>query len=111
MKRQVTEGCGAILGNPSLVPQRVAQAATRLMHSFGERDFAGIDHRDFDRYLEAATCGPRAHNWKLGGASEIACYDIYILGTLALWQGQPAFHARVEDWLRPHMELVGRMSS
>jgi len=111
MKGQVAKVCQTILGDPSLVPQRVAQAATRLMRSFGDRDFGGIDQPDFDRYLEAATCGPRADNWKLDGASETACYDIYILGTLALWQGQPAFYARVEDWLRPHMELVGRVPS
>jgi hypothetical protein len=51
-------------------PARVARAATRLMHSFGDRDFGGIGHRDFDKYLEAATCGPRSGTWRLGGRRE-----------------------------------------
>ena len=76
MEGQVAKVCRPILGDPSLVPRRIAQAATRLMHFFGDRNFAGIDHRDFGRYLQAATCDPRADRWSLGGVSELACYDI-----------------------------------
>lgn len=111
MKGQVAEVCRIILDDPSLVPARVAEAATRLSKSFGDRDFSRIRHRDFDRYLEAATAAPQSDCWKFGGSSEIACYDIYILGTLALWKGQPAFFAQVEDWLRPHMHKIAARPS
>jgi hypothetical protein len=108
---QVAKVCQNILSMPSLVPQRVAQAATRLMHSFGARDFGSIDHRDFDQYLKAATRGPRADSWKFDGASEIACYDINVLGMIAFWHGQHASYERVKVWLRPYMELIGRVPS
>jgi hypothetical protein len=77
----------------------------------GINDFGNIDHRDFDRYLESATRGPRADAWMLDGASEVAYYDIYMLGMFALWHGHDAFNKRVKDWLRPYMELVGRLPS
>lgn len=111
MTGQVANACQTILADPSLVPPRVAKAAARLMKSFGDRDFGRIGHLDFDNYLEAAAGGLRSDTGQLGGPAEDACYDIYILGTLALWQGKPAFYASVEDWLRPHMELNGRRPS
>jgi hypothetical protein len=111
MKGQAAEACQIIINDPSLVPARVVEAATRLMHSFGDRDFGRIRHRDFDRYLEVATAGPRSQSWTFGSPSEVACYDIYILGTFALWKGQPAFFAQVEDWLRPHMHKIASRPS
>jgi hypothetical protein len=111
MNGQVAEVCRTVLDNPLLVPPRAAEAAARLIHSFGDRDFGRIRHRDFDRYLEAATAGPRSDTWKFGGSSEQACYDIHIPATLALWKGQNAFFAAVQDWLRPHMHKIGARPS
>jgi hypothetical protein len=96
MKGQVANVCQTILDDPSLVPERVVEAATRHMRSFGDRDFARIRHHDLDRYLEAATVDPRSDTWKFGSPGEVACYDIIGAG-LAGCMRHRAVHLRGFD--------------
>ena len=63
MGERVNKACEQVIGTPSIFPERVRQAASRLKAFFGDRRFGSIGQDDFRAYPPNVTV-----MWNDGGA-------------------------------------------
>ncbi|CAN5190754.1 hypothetical protein BH09GEM1_BH09GEM1_48280 [soil metagenome] len=100
MAKRVNKACGQVIGTPSIFPERVRQAASRLTDFFGDRRFGSIGRDDFCAYVEkTAERPPGTDNRPIGSPAERARYDIHILGTIAGFAGEIALWELIQTWL------------
>lgn len=97
---RVDRACGQVIGNPTIFPERVREAASRLKSFFGERGFGSIGRHDFRAYVEkSAEWRPGTDNRPISSPAERASYDIHILGTIAGFAGEIALWELIQTWL------------
>lgn len=100
MAERVDGACAQVIGTPSIFPERVRQAASRLKNFFGDCRFGSIGREDFRAYVEISAAWPAGtDNRPIGSPAERARYDILILGTIAGFAGEIALWELIQTWL------------
>ncbi|RTL48054.1 MAG: hypothetical protein EKK40_18340 [Bradyrhizobiaceae bacterium] len=100
MAERVDRACGQVIGIPSIFPERVRQAASRLKDFFGDRRFGSIGRDDFRAYVEkCAEWSPGTDKRPIGNPAEVGRFDIHILGTIAGFAGEIALWELIQTWL------------
>ena len=100
MGERVNKACEQVIGTPSIFPERVRQAASRLGDFFGDRRFGSIGQDDFRAYVaKSAEWFAWTENRPVGIPAERARFDILILGTIAGFAGEIALWELIQVWL------------
>lgn len=111
MTKRVKAICEMVIENSRLFPMRLNEAARRLSAGLGGKKTSAITVADLDRYLlKAAGHAPNRFSWRLGGAAEVACYDLHMLGSLAGMHGDSILPERVKEWMVPHLIAIARFN-
>lgn len=108
---RVNTACGQVIAAPSIFPERVRQAASRLTDFFGNRRFGSIGRDDFRAYAEkTAELLSETEDRSSSSSFERADFDLLVLGTIAGFAGEIALWELIQMSLDERSAATAEMA-